>query len=87
MKNAYSGDKQITRHCLKIQKTQFKKLVPKGSFVYYLPLPSNWDRPVFFIFFHTPQRPAKIETRIEPRPLAEPYCPLCTNSRGDHYIP
>jgi hypothetical protein len=37
----------------------------------------------FFIFFHTPQRPAKIETRIEPQPLAASYHLLWTKSRGD----
>ncbi len=36
----------------------------------------------FSNFFHMPQRPAEIETRIEPRPLAEPYRPLWSKSRG-----
>jgi hypothetical protein len=30
------------------------------------PLVGNWDNPGFLQFFHMPQRPATIKTRIDP---------------------
>ena len=67
MKNAYSGDKQ--NHEASPENT--KDTIQKNLFLKVLlciiyPFQATGTGPFFFIFFHTPQRPAKIETRIEP---------------------